>query len=529
MPANSGIVICNNTLYRGLLSLIGMVPSQAMETMVDPGLRRAGVRSAPGTSRALPFGPEASVSASTISDLRVTGLAIIGGGPAGLAPLLAAHRHGRLDELLDRGLVIVEQGDTLGQGDLGRYAINSDSTGRTFADCLEGPHDTALTSLKSHPLAIEIASAGDAAVPLALVGRFMRLVGETVGAMVAAHPNCAVLTRHRVSSVQRAAAGWIVTVRDRDGQPGRAIAVRDVVSATGAAQPVSRLADETVAGLRLATVGRDRLLQSGDVLTEAGLHAVAARLAGRPDPRVAIVGGSTSAVATAHALLHRLPSVAFAPGALTLLHRRPLRVTYASAEAARAEGDLDFSDDDICPVSGRVFRLGGFRLDSRDLVMQARGIGGRPTEKRLALHLLGSDDAEARRVLSRADLVIAAFGYRPRAIPVFGTDGSPIALHSANNPTAPLVDGRCRILDRGGRPVPNLFGIGLAAGFVPHGRLGGEASFVGQANGLWLWQNDVGLLIVDAVLDATEPSTARPTPDRPTQARPQPARAQLAA
>ena len=40
----------------------------------------------------------------------------------------------------------------------------------------------------------------------------------------------------------------------------------------------------------------------------------------------------------------------------------------------------------------------------------------------------------------------------------------------------------------------------LAAGFVPHGKLGGEASFRGQANGLWLWQNDVGQMIVEQLL-----------------------------
>ena len=57
-------------------------------------------------------------------------------------------------------------------------------------------------------------------------------------------------------------------------------------------------------------------------------------------------------------------------------------------------------------------------------------------------------------------------------------------------------------MDSHGNPIPGLFGIGLAAGFVPHGKLGGEPSFSGQANGLWLWQNDVGSIIVDAVLSS---------------------------
>jgi hypothetical protein len=52
--------------------------------------------------------------------------------------------------------------------------------------------------------------------------------------------------------------------------------------------------------------------------------------------------------------------------------------------------------------------------------------------------------------------------------------------------------------------VPGVYAMGLAAGFVPHGELGGEASFSGQANGLWLWQNGVGSRIVDQILDGVE-------------------------
>ena len=62
------------------------------------------------------------------------------------------------------------------------------------------------------------------------------------------------------------------------------------------------------------------------------------------------------------------------------------------------------------------------------------------------------------------------------------------------------MDNYCRVMDAGGNPLPHLFAIGLAAGFVPYGKLGGETSFRGQANGLWLWQNDVGAMIADAIL-----------------------------
>jgi hypothetical protein len=64
-----------------------------------------------------------------------------------------------------------------------------------------------------------------------------------------------------------------------------------------------------------------------------------------------------------------------------------------------------------------------------------------------------------------------------------------------------MVDGHCRIVDESNTPIAGAYGIGLAAGFVPWGKLGGEKSFRGQANGLWLWQNDVGQMIVDQLFD----------------------------
>ena len=146
-----------------------------------------------------------------------------------------------------------------------------------------------------------------------------------------------------------------------------------------------------------------------------------------------------------------------------------------------------------------MFRLAGFRLDSRELIMQVRGLGGRPPEPRLRLHHLTTDDSATRRIIDEADVVVAALGYRPRPFSIFQQDGSPLELLVRTGPQMPLVDNECRVLDAAGDPLPQLFGIGLAAGFVPSGHLGGEITFRGQANGLWLWQHDVGSLIINAL------------------------------
>ncbi|HEY0316643.1 MAG TPA: aminotransferase DegT, partial [Sphingomonas sp.] len=93
-----------------------------------------------------------------------------------------------------------------------------------------------------------------------------------------------------------------------------------------------------------------------------------------------------------------------------------------------------------------------------------------------------------------------AFGYQPHALPLIDMRGRAIRLRCEGPVRGRMVDDLCRVVDTDACAVPGVYGIGLAAGFVPHGKLGGEASFRGQANGLWLWQNDVGQLIVEQIL-----------------------------
>src|SRR5271155_2004 len=113
------------------------------------------------------------------------GVAIIGGGPAGLAPLLAAHRRGRLADLLKEGVTVVEQSGSVGEGTIGRWCINSDSTAFTFADCLAGPADSELAELRNHPLTKEFVELGDGTVPLRRAGEFLGVVGQAMNEVIA--------------------------------------------------------------------------------------------------------------------------------------------------------------------------------------------------------------------------------------------------------------------------------------------------------------------------------------------------------
>lgn len=425
---------------------------------------------------------------------------VIGGGPAGSALLTAASKDGRLGDLAAAGLVVVERGDTIGAGRLGRYAINSDSTAQTFLTAIENNPHPEIAALTGHVAIESVARYQDAlGVPLTTVGPFLTATGERLERVVRDNGG-SVLKRHDAVSAKRGPDGvWHTRLRRLVDGHEFDMASRTLVIATGGHQPLDRLAAQRVAGESLVAQAGDRLLQSDEVLAVGGFERIADLIGTKRNPKIVVIGGSTSALTTVALLLRERPALPFGAGGITLLHRRPLRPFYHSVEAAHAEGFTDFGPDDICPVSGFVYRLAGFRLEARDLVQRMLGIDGRAPDPRVALHQVAAgDDAVARQAIADADLVVAALGYRPRAFALEDSGGARIAL--AADRGAAMVDSECRVLGASGAPVPGLYGIGLAAGFVPSGGLGGEKSFRGQANGLWLWQNDVGRLIVDAAL-----------------------------
>ncbi len=429
----------------------------------------------------------------------IASLLIVGGGPAGTALLTAASKRDRLADLAASGLVIAERDEALGEGRIGRYAITSDSTAETFLSAVKDNPHPELAALVDHPTGRAVGHyVGALGVPLVEAGPFVRATGERLHGLVTQHGGT-VLTGHEVLHTTRTGGGlWSSRLRRRaDGQEFDQLSSA-VLIATGGHQPLDRLARQRVGGVSLVQEVGDRLMQSDEALAVGGPQKIVDLLSTKRNPKIVVIGGSTSAIATI-VLLLKTQAIPLGAGAITLLHRRPLRPFYPTPEAARAEGFTDFGPDDICPVSGFVYRLAGFRLEARDLVLRQLRVDGRVPDPRLAVHqVTGDDDAVARAHLAEADLVIAALGYRPRALAIHDSEGRSVAL--AAHEGAAMVDRHCRILDATGAAIPGLYGIGLAAGFVPWGKLGGEASFSGQANGLWQWQNDVGAMIVDQVL-----------------------------
>lgn len=430
-----------------------------------------------------------------------TAVLVAGAGPAGTGPLVAAIRRGVHGELLGRGVTWVDRAPHLGSGSLSHYDITSDTAASVLLECLagEGP----LRDLQDHPVATQVRSHGHGPLPLGLAARWYDVLGSRLEDVVADHPPSRFVPGTELIALDVGADGIHASLSGPLG-PHEVVAERVVLALGGVQHRETHLEAQLAPGVRLADLAgvAERVVTTDELVTSRGQARVTDLLARDPRPRVVVVGGSHSAFTAAWLLLHRA-RVGWEAGAVTILCRRSPKVFYPSTDAARAEGYPFSPELDVCPATGRVFRFAGLRLDARDLLRSVLGLGDASPEPRVALTPYDDTDASGSpavvALLEAATVVVSALGYTARTVPV-SIGGRPRRLHAETSPRAELVDDRCRVLLDDGSPVPGLWGLGLASGFVPHGAMGGEPSFDGRTNGLWLYQNGVGDIVLDALL-----------------------------
>jgi hypothetical protein len=259
------------------------------------------------------------------------------------------------------------------------------------------------------------------------------------------------------------------------------------------------LAQEIVPQVTLSSGYTERCVLTGELFA-SGTHQVGLQGAmNRAAQKIVILGGSHSAVLAAKLFGEVVPPLGQV--SISLLYRRAPRLFFPDRESAVCDGYTEFGDDDVCPNTGRVFRLAGLRMAARDLMRCAWRLGGLEGDERLIARCISElTRCNLRVLLDSADVIVPAFGYRPRTLPVFDSQGHRIDLLAEKYPFAPLVNHHCQVLRADGEPIPGLLGIGLASGFNPfRAGLGGERSFEGQTNGLWLYHNDVGRIILDHI------------------------------
>lgn len=433
--------------------------------------------------------------------MKKLGTVIVGGGPAGLSLLLAARRANLLDKLLATGVRIIEKTDQIGVGEIGKYLIRSDSLADSFIASPAVDAVPTFQHLFKKPSGSQLLQLKGCPVDLTLIADFLRDLGNELRCWIKNNYADVFITDAKaVCSRHQSDNTWVTEYQNGTGCI-QTLHSQTLVLATGAAQLHNVLYEERVAGNPLLPKFADKTVLSQKILGQSNDFNLSKFLGGKQFPRVAIVGGSHSAIASAHVCLHKTKEINFGFHSVTVLHRRNLNLTYSSPQAALDDGFTAFHHEDICPKTGRVFPLAGFRCDSRELVRKILGLGGLEPERRVRLFKLEKDSyLKANQILGEADLIVAALGYRPRGLPLFDSNGSKIATLSEMGTHKPLVDRYSRVLDASQRSIPGVFALGLSAGYPLAGRYG-EPGFTGQANGLALWQSDIGEELTSQLLE----------------------------
>ena len=429
------------------------------------------------------------------------GVVFCGGGPATLGPFVCAARTGRLEEFLDQGVLVVERGSGLGGGSLSHYGISSNSLAVAFLEGLdEIPEGSPFDGVRRAPATLELRKRSDVHAPLKLAGAYLDALGAAIQEVLEKHPACAVERETRVNAVQ--VGDGAVTVATENGAK-RIVRARKAVIALGGRAPDDLEKMQLLPGVTLRRWSHKLRHASALFDERIGLpHRLVDAV--RTSGRVAVIGGSHSAWSIAWIMMNdsKFRAKGGAAPTVTLLHRSPIRLFYLTKEEAEAERYPFDPERDVCPVSGRVNRVGGLKGDARELARRALGLGENQPPIRLLRLGTSADAHEAIATLDGAGLVVAATGYRARLPELVAEAGG--RIEPARTSAGLAVSPNAEIVDTGGHTVSNVLTYGLGVGIRAPDRIGGEPSNERAITSVWLYQHDVGRMVLRGLIGAED-------------------------
>lgn len=413
---------------------------------------------------------------------------IIGGGPAGTGTILKSMKDGIFDEYVADGLAIVEKSSSLILGMISAYHVNSDTVADVFLECLEGKTKTYLNIQHLSDEIRMVEEFKGCAIPLNKLKPYLSKLSVLLKGVLERHPQCRLFLNNSATSIIQEADGrYTITLSN-----GTKINTQNIILASGGT--AKRLDLKFANKIELSDFYSKSI--SSDCVLKTKNEAIFNTFRSKK-PKILVLGGNHSAFSVADYILKN-QELNFDENPIVIWSTSKPKIFYMSVDEAKMDGYHDFDERDICPKTKRVYRLAGLRMDGRQLFRSISGLDNQLTKVNVEYKLFREEESELKKDLQEADIIIHAFGYHFNMIPLFDKSGSQIKLLGSE--TGYWVNPNCCLLDINHRPIENVYAMGLASGFVPSGDLGGEPSFKGQTNGLWLYQNDIADLIIKNIV-----------------------------
>jgi Pyridine nucleotide-disulphide oxidoreductase len=407
---------------------------------------------------------------------------IVGAGPAGSGIIMKLLKAYESDAHLQQRIGIIEKSSDLMVGSITNYKVNSDTYSDVFLECLKDNFfDSSLFSDEID----DIKKYSGKCIPLYKLKSYFHKLSAALKLKIQAHSQFNLYLNTIVAKViQRGNGDFEIHTNST------VIIAKKLIIASGGT-PIS--IDNT---LRFSNqfdlnIYSDKLIHSDAILNVDYFSRFKKKFTSKS--KIVILGGSHSAFSVAHFLLNNVTEVNYNENQIQIWANAEPKVYFNSKEEALETGYSNFTSLDVCSVTNKVFRLAGLRMDGRSLYMQMIGLSESELETRISFKLLSNNIEVLKRELSFADSIVLALGYKFNMPTFYNESNEPILFNGMHSKH--WVDATCNVIDENGNPIPNLYAIGLATGFIPSGKLGGESSFHGQTNGIWYYQNAIADLV----------------------------------
>ena len=185
---------------------------------------------------------------------------------------------------------------------------------------------------------------------------------------------------------------------------------------------------------------------------------------------------------------------------ITVLHRSPFRLFYASKREAEDDGQKSWK---FVNRRGQINPFGGLRGDAKELFAQIRD--GDEPRVRLVMVRPGGSQAIVEKAYDRAAVIIWACGYEANSTELLDAQGEKIELCRSRGQVD--VDSKGRMMrlagtgDNGeGAFLENVFAVGLGFGLPASSDEDGTSASAGRADGVSIYLKHSASLVIAAVL-----------------------------
>lgn len=432
--------------------------------------------------------------------------AICGAGPAGMGLVICAYQNGLFNKMLDKGIVLIDEKSILGIGSLGDYHITANSLGKVFLEFLERVrNDPNFSNLMNHPYVKKLDQQREDAPALSSVAKYLGLLSENLIHKMKANQNCRILSSTNIHYIQQHESGLYeinIKVKEKNSSHTGKIYARNVILNLGGKQnPDDYLYRRLWSNFNLLSY-KNKVIPSGTILKLSYAEFHNTVLPGFS--RIMIVGGSHSAFSVALRLFEEAKINPEIKREIHILHRNDIKLFFNDkSEATKANYSLD-EEKDICPLSKKVNRFSGLRYNAFNFaveLLKSGHIKNETCEIKLVPITVNSSSQKNKfleSLFENANLIIPCFGYQANLVPLYNNLGFLIPIKQETDGLS--VNNKGQIYTKNNYLIPNMYSYGLGSGLRRSERVGGEPSFQGRLDGVWLYQNDVGRIILEQIL-----------------------------